>query len=286
MVNRRTPTSRYLLNSRDLPPAPYLPTQRPDVVDSTPLARAGWYADGQHGGVVAALLGRTIEAVPTLAPMEVSRLTVELFRVIPIVPLRFHTRVVREGKRIQVVEASLFDPEGLELARALAVRLRTTTLDLPPEAAPAPLEQPGPDSLTPPDMEKFGIGAGGQVLFHRHAVEVREIDDGFKRTGPGAMWMRLTSPLVAGEDVTPLTRALVTGDFVNGLSRLSSSRTFVFMNTDLTVHLSRLPVGEWIGVSAESAWEPVGRGIASGALFDLKGRIGRSTQTLFIDRAP
>lgn len=273
------------MNPSDLPPAPYQPTNRTNTVESTPLARAGWYADGQHGGVVAALLGRAVESVPTLAPMEVSRLTVELFRIIPVVPLRYETRVVREGKKIQVVEASLFDPEDLELARAVAVRLRTTTVDLPPEASPPPLELPPPDPLTPPDMEEFGVGATGQVLFHRHAVEVREIDNGFQRIGPGSMWMRMIRPLVAGEDPTPLTRALVSGDFVNGLSRLSNSRRVVFMNADLTVHLSRLPEGDWVGVSAESTWEPGGRGIASGPLFDAKGRIGRSTQTLFIDEA-
>ncbi|MGA7271212.1 MAG: acyl-CoA thioesterase domain-containing protein, partial [Acidimicrobiia bacterium] len=93
-------------DTHPIPAAPYLPTSRADVVESTPLALAGWYEQGQHGGVVAALLARSVEAVPTLAPMEVARLTVELFRVVPLTTLRTEARVVREGKRIQVVEAS------------------------------------------------------------------------------------------------------------------------------------------------------------------------------------
>jgi len=266
----------------ELPPAPYLPTSSREVFESTPLAQAGWYADGQHGGVVSALLGRAIEAVPTLEPMEMARLTVELFRVVPIVPLRVTTRVIREGKRIQMVEASVFDPQSVELARAVGLRLRRTDLDLPLAAATPPLDLPGPDDIEPPDMTRWGIGGGGKILYHRQAIEVREISGGFTRTGPAAMWLRILRPLVAGEPISPLTRAVVTGDFVNGLSRLVNPTEFVFMNADLTIHLHRMPVGEWVGVEAVSRYDPVGRGVATGRLLDIKGETGRSTQSLFL----
>lgn len=268
----------------EVPEAPYLPTGRADVVESTPLTRAGWYADGQHGGVVSALIGRAVEAVPTLTPMEVARLTVELFRVVPMVPLRTESRVVREGKRIQVVEASIFDPDDVELARGVAVRLRKANLELPAQAASAS-SLPRPEEFDSPEMATFGVGPRGELLYHRYAVEVREIDEGFTRLGPGAMWMRVTKPLVAGEAITPLTRAVIVGDFVNGLSRLSSPRRFIFMNADLTVHLHRMPAGEWVGVSAESRWDPAGRGVATGTLYDTTSDFGRSTQTLFLDVA-
>jgi hypothetical protein len=41
--------------------------------------------------------------------MQVSRLTVEIFRVIPLVPLRIETEIVREGKKIQTVQARVFE---------------------------------------------------------------------------------------------------------------------------------------------------------------------------------
>lgn len=270
----------------DLPPAPYLPTSDPDVVESTPLALAGWYDDGQHGGVVSALLGRAIERVPTLAEMETARLTVELFRIVPIVPLRTETRVVREGKRIQVVEASLFGPDDLELARAVAVRLRRTALSLPQEALTPPLDVSAPSEIEPEDMGSWGIGEPGRILYHRCAIEVREIGVGFTEPGPGAMWLRVHRPLVDGEPISPLARAVVTGDFVNGLSRLLDPRRHVFMNADLTIHLHRAPDGEWVGVDAASRYAETGRGVAQGRLFDVHGDIGRSTQTLFIDARP
>lgn len=269
-----------------IPEAPYLPTPRFDVVESTPLALAGWYEEGQHGGVVSALLARSVESVPTLAPMEVARLTVELFRVVRLTTLRTEARVLREGKRIQVVEASLFDEDGVELARATALRLRTTHLDLPPIGLAPPPPVPPPDALPVPDMGHWGLGDPGRVFYHRHAIEVREVDEGFRRVGPGAMWLRIARPLVAGESITPLTRAIVTGDFVNGLSRLVDGRQWVFMNADLTIHLNRMPRGDWVGVSAKSLYDPGGRGVATGLLFDTESAIGRSTQSLFLDRTP
>jgi hypothetical protein len=265
-----------------IPEAPYLPTDRPDVVESTRLAQAGWYPNGQHGGVVSALLGRAIEAVPTLEPMDTARLTVELFRIVPVVPLRLTARIVREGKRIQMVEASAFDLDGTELARAVGLRLRRADLDLPEATLTPSLDLPQPDDIAPPDMGHWGIGGDEQILYHRQAVEVREIDAGFDRLGPGAMWMRVQRPLVAGEPLSQLTRAVVIGDFVNGLSRLADPRRFVFMNADLTVHLHRMPAGDWVGVEARSRYDPVGRGVATGRLFDTRGEIGRSTQTLFL----
>ncbi len=266
-----------------IPPAPYLATDDPAVFESTALASAGWYDEGQHGGVVAALLAHTIEAVPSLTTMGTARVTVELFRVVPIVPLRITTAVVREGKKIQVVAASAFDPAGTELARAVALRLRTTRIALPTETTAQASLHPPPEALSPPDMARWGIGADGRVLYHRHAIEVREIGAGFQQPGPGAMWLRIHRPLIDEVELTPTTRAIVAGDFVNGLSRLVDARRFVFMNADLTIHLSRPPAGEWVGVEATSTYEPSGRGVATGALFDTRSAVGRATQTLFID---
>jgi len=267
-----------------VPDAPYLPTEDPRVVESTPLARAGWYDDGQHGGVVAALLVRAVEAVPTLAPMEVSRITVELFRKVPTVPLRTETRILREGRRIQVVGVSA-SADGVELARGTVLRLRATDLDLPPSALPDEPTPPPPSTVSAPDRSTWGVGpTDGRVMFHRHAIDIREVEGSFRELGPAAVWIRMTKPLVAGEDPGPVVRAVVAGDFANGISRLLHSSDWVFMNADLTIHLHRLPRGTWIGLRAVTHLDRSGRGIAHARLYDLDGPVGRSTQTLFIDR--
>jgi hypothetical protein len=67
-------------------------------------------------------------------------------------------------------------------------------------------------------------------------------------------------------------------------SRALDYREWVFMNPDLSVHLARYPEGEWVGLSAESAYGNLGRGVATGTLWDTGGWLGRTTQSLFLDR--
>lgn len=263
----------------------YLPTDDPTRYESTELAAAGWYEEGQHGGALAALIAGHIEGIPTLTSMEIARLTVEIFRVVPLVPLRIEARVVREGKRIQTSEALIYGPDGTLFSMATAQRLRTTDLDLPADAVGPPLELTTPDRLESYPGKGWGVGEVGKVLFHRNAIEVREIHGGFTSKGPGAVWLRLTKPIVAGSEVTRSQRAIVAADFCNGISRRVDASDWVFMNSDLTVHLARYPIGEWIALEAESLYSPGGRGVATGSLWDLEGALGRSTQTLYLDRA-
>ena len=56
------------------------------------------------------------------------------------------------------------------------------------------------------------------------------------------------------------------------------------MNPDLTVHISRYPEGEWVALAAQSHYQGTGRGVAEGDMFDRKGWLGRSSQSLYLDR--
>src|SRR5919106_6502886 len=102
-------------------PALFLPDG--DRFIPTVLTQGPWRHDLQFGGAAAALLTCVVERVPTRAPMQVARITVDLLRPVPVAPLRAPARVVREGKRIQVVEAVLHH-EDVEVARCAALRLR------------------------------------------------------------------------------------------------------------------------------------------------------------------
>lgn len=262
----------------------YLPGNAAGEYQSTPLANAGWYDEGQHGGAIASLIVGHMEAyVPTLTPMEVNRVTVEIFRVIPLVELHIETEVVREGKRVQNVVARVFDTGGTLLSMASIQRLRVADLPLPDDARPPVLELPQPDEVPDLMTDVWGVGEAGKTMFHRNAMEVREIFGGFGDKGPGAVWMRLRKPIIAGRENTPLQRAVATADFCNGISRSLDYDRWVFMNPDLSVHLARYPRGEWIALSAESGYEDLGRGVATGTLWDTDGWLGRSTQSLYLD---
>ena len=89
-------------------------------------------------------------------------------------------------------------------------------------------------------------------------------------------------PLLPGEEPSPLTRVLIAADSGNGVSAVLDWRRFVFVNPDLTVHLHREPVGEWVCLVARTTVEGVGGGLAESTIHDREGPVARGLQTLFV----
>jgi Thioesterase-like superfamily len=249
-----------------------------DLFRATELTRGPWDPGAQHAGPPAALLGHAIEQLPDTAGFQVGRVTFEILRSVPIAPARVEARVVRPGRRVQMVEAELSDAGGEVLMQARAWLIRTSKLELPGEALVA--------SQPPPPPEK-GSAAGFFPTEQEHgyhsAMEVRFAAGGFLEPGPATAWLRMRQPLVAGEEPTPLQRVLVAADVGNGISAALDFRRYLFINVDLTVQLERMPKGEWVGVDAVTLPRPSGMGTAESTLFDVgNGRIGRGLQTLLI----
>ena len=92
----------------------------------------------------------------------------------------------------------------------------------------------------------------------------------------------MRQPLVEGEEPSPLQRLLAVADSGNGVSSTLDHAGYIFINVDLSVHLYRLPVGEWVGLEAITLPEPNGIGLADSALHDERGPIGRALQTLLV----
>lgn len=262
----------------------YIPTADQDTFESTPLSNAGWYDEGQHGGALASLIVGRAETVPTLTEMQIARVTVEIFRVIPLTPLTVKPNVIREGKRIQTIRVEVTDPDGTLLSLGIVQRLRIADRHLPDAAATEITELPGPEESQETDPRTWGIGAPDKTMFHRDAIEIREIHGGFGSVGPGAIWVRPTVQIIAGRENTAAQRTVIAGDFCNGVSRRLSLDDWVFMNSDLTVHIGRYPHGEWIALDATSSYSDHGRGVATGTLWDTRNWVGRSSQTLYLDR--
>jgi pimeloyl-ACP methyl ester carboxylesterase len=65
------------------------------VVIATMLTQGPWDPDSQYGGTPAALLTWAVEGVPTLVPMRIARITVDMHRRVPLGRLVVHTEVVR-----------------------------------------------------------------------------------------------------------------------------------------------------------------------------------------------
>lgn len=243
---------------------------------ATELTRGPWDPGAQHAGPPAALLGREIELLPEAGEFQVGRVSFEILRSVPIASLALSARVVRPGRRVQLVEAELSDGEQV-LMRAAAWRIRIAPVDLPADAIAPAEPPPGPEQGA--EVDFFPTG---QELGYHTAMECRFVAGGFIEPGPATVWLRMRQPLVAGEEPSPLQRTLVAADVGNGVSATLDYRRFLFINVDLTVHLERMPAGEWVCVDAVTLPQPNGLGTAESVLSDEKGRIGRALQTLLI----
>lgn len=243
---------------------------------ATELTRGPWDPGAQHAGPPAALLGRELEQLPEAEHFQFSRLTFEILRSVPIAPVEVEARIVRPGRRVQMVEADLrVDGETLMMVRGW--RLRIAPVDLPADAVAIP---PGPALPSEPGPDNFFPTA--QSVGYHTAMEIRFVSGAFTELGPAAAWLRMRHPLVRGEEPTPLQRLLIAADVGNGISGAVDFRRFVFVNVDLTVQIERLPDGEWVCVDAVTLPRPSGNATAESVLSDERGRIGRALQSLLV----
>jgi hypothetical protein len=240
------------------------------------LTRGPWDPGAQHAGPPSALLGREIERLDGSEGFQVGRVVFEILRPVPIGPVGVETRVIRPGKKVQLVEASLSGEAG-ELMRATAWLLKVSELELPEAVPPGDAPPQGPEEGWTPEFFPTGQDAG-----YHTAMEWKAVAGAFLEPGPATVWMRMRQPLVAGEEPTPLQRALVAADVGNGISAVLDWRSYVFINVDLTVHFERMPEGEWVCVDAVTRPQPTGIGTAESVLSDARGRIGRAAQSLLV----
>jgi hypothetical protein len=240
---------------------------------ATALTRGPWDAGAQHAGPPSALLGSALE---TALDGHLARITLEILRPVPIADLTVTTEVVRPGRSVRFAEGVLADDDGpVLLARAWAIR--RAELDLPAEVREVPDRLPSPESAS----EEPFFPVPWDVGYHT-AMDIRFVTGGFTQPGPGQAWMRPRFPLVEGTDLTPLQRVLAAADTGNGASAWFSAGDWLFINTDLSVHLSRYPAGEWVSLDARTTLEPDGVGLARSVLRDEEGVIGHALQSLFV----
>lgn len=255
-----------------------------------PVTRGGWSDLAQHGSPPAGILARAVERVPTAAPMQVVRFTIDLFREVPIAPLTVTTEILREGRRIQLVRARLHHG-SVEVGQAVALKIRTASFaelgELTGSAPVDDLPEPGPEELPILDWrDTFGSGID-VPRFHTDGVEIRTVDDSFVKPVAGHSWFRLLQPLVAGEAVTPFQRVATLSDLANGNAQALDPQRWLFVNPDITLYLHRLPESEWIGMKSEVQQEDSGIGMTDTVVYDLRGRIGRIVQAQLLDlRSP
>ena len=239
------------------------------------LTRGPWDEGSQHAGPPCALLGRALDGAGRLEQGQLARVTFEILRPVPIARLTATVEVVRPGRSVELIEGELRH-EGEVVIRARAWRIRTAQIEIDRQP-PEPDAVPGPDTASAQDFFPVAWDVG-----YHSAMEVRFVAGGFVEPGPARAWMRMRVPLIDGEATAPLDRVLVAADAGNGVSSPLDFRRYIFINTDLTVNLRRLPEGDWVCLDAVTYPETSGIGLSDSALHDERGMFGRATQSLLV----
>ena len=238
--------------------------------EPTDIARGPWGHESLHGHVLGGLMAHVIEhdhGDPGFLP---ARFTVDMFRPPKYAPVTISTRVARAGNRVRVIDASLVVDE-VEIARGSALMLRRAEDPDGTVWGPEDWDVPAPEELDP-------TGADRDPTW-----ETRFISGSARSSERRRSWMREVRELVSGTELTPWVRSAMAADFTNPLAN-SGDSGLEFLNADYTLYLHRLPVGEWIGVEATSHHSAEGVAVASGALYDEGGPIGRSAVAAIANR--
>ena len=254
----------------------------------SPREHAGspWSAKSQHGGPVNALFMEGAEAAAAEAGQRVVRLTVDLFRPVPMAPIERKTEFLRRGKRISVLDLRLEQGDTL-FARATAQLLTPGGGD-PDLDVETPLV-PGPDGLETVSMIDGSFREALPPGFH-WSLRIRPCgsDD-----APGA-WLHSPLDFTPGTPLSSGQLLAAVSDLCFGLGgRLQLRRLgreaaapSRWINTDTTLSLERPPTGRWFSFQAPFMAGADGIGVAQVVLGDERGRLGLASQSLLAQAPP
>jgi Thioesterase-like superfamily len=166
--------------------------------------------------------------------------------------------------------------DGVEVVRATVLKVRV--------GAPAPRGVDAPELELPLPARATALrGPSRTPSAFLDGISMRVASGDPTSPGPAAIWFRADRPLIEGEQTSPLMRAALTADFANGAAAAVDPREWTFINADLTLSVTRAPVGDWILLDAETWLGRDGVALASARLADTTGYFGRAAQSLLIE---
>jgi hypothetical protein len=233
-----------------------------------PSALAAGPFAGLQGGAVASLLTAEIERLAGARNWGTAiSVSAWFLRPTPMAELRTRLSVLTEGGRVSVVDNTLWAAGEDQPCATVRVTLsRERAVEIPgftDEASDAadPLQFP----------RRTAKAAHGRPWF-MDAMEAR--------AGDGVAWFRLNHVIIEGAG--PLSSVLGPADWTHGIAR-PVQNVVADPNPNLTVQLFRRPKGAWLGVRAQTRWQPAsGLGTGGGILLDLDGEIGRVSMSVVL----
>lgn len=237
---------------------------------STLHSQGAWQPGEQH---LAPASGLVLAEVERRLPSDkqVSRVSFDVLGVIHSGEFTIDARVVRPGRSIELIEASMRHGNRTSI-RARIWRLAGTDT--------THVQGTEWTSLPPPDAmraQAFSVIWGGGFI---GSLEARQEMDA--RPGRGRSWIRTRYPLVDGETDPPVARFLKLVDAANGLVVREPPSSVFFANIDLTVHFIRQPEAGWVGFDTRVNFGPTGLGETLSVLSDIRGPVGTAAQSLTV----
>jgi hypothetical protein len=242
-------------------------TRAGDDLMPTPLACSMWSDDQMHGVALSGALARSAEeclAAVGRDDLRPARFVVDLFRPARMVACSITADVVREGRRICLVDVTMTQ-EGQRVARASATFLE------PSAAAPGEVWRPD-ERPQPPPLDVAPETSEPRVPFFRSAAGWSQNFAEHQNAGRKASW-NSAIPVVPDEPLTGFQAAAATAD---GGSMVTNwgSHGVEYINTDIALALAREPVGVEIGLLATDRVEEDGIAVGTAAVFDRHGPLG------------
>lgn len=235
-----------------------------------------WSDDMQHGSPPSALLARAVRRCDARPDTRLTRVVIEILGPIPLTEIRVRSWIERPGRRIELVvaELSAAGPDGTwrAVARGTGWRLQTADTTAIAHAADPTIPPRAADAPPLPEGHFWRTGFIDSVEWNWLTP--------IGAPGVGLAWGKPHPDLVDGEPLDPVDRLFLIADTANGVGTKINPTEWTFLNTDVTVHLFRVPDGDWIGVSAETSYGPDGVAMSSGVLHDDSGPVARVTQTV------
>lgn len=246
--------------------APVFTRMSPNIWRPHPIARGPF--DGMQGGAAAALMCAGIEALAAADGLGfVASFAANFLKPVALDDLMVDCEPLRIGRRVSVVDARLSTAGGL-----CAVARATLIAGVFNEAIPEPPRA----RVDPTSFAPIARAAPHGGPWFMDAMEVRAGHD-------GRQWFRLRRAVIEGQG--PMARTLPAADWAHGLGEplgAVGKPAATIPNPDLSVHLLRPPVGDWIGLQPASGWSKAGVGAGWAALYDTEGRIGQVAMSIAV----
>ncbi|HEX2893437.1 MAG TPA: thioesterase family protein [Marmoricola sp.] len=240
---------------------------------ATDEVSGAWRVEDQHIAPALGLLAHAVEVDRDQRRsdgLQIGRLSYDILGTVPVEVVELEVRVVRAGRTIELVEASLrHQDRDIVLLRAWLMQpgenRHVAGTPLPPMPAPADLEPWDPTTVWP----------GGFIA----SAEVRRDED---EPGRARFWVRSRTTLLDDEPVSDLARFAGLLDIANGMTVRAEPTEVAFPNVDLTAHFFEQPQGEWVGFDTSVSFGAGGLGLTSSVIHDERGPVGTLAQTLTV----